>query len=65
MPLQVGSSHKVISSNIKREIAAGKPQKQAVAIALNKAGKSNKPKPRAKLKMKIMEHIQKMKKVKY
>jgi len=33
----------VISSNIKTEIAAGKPQKQAVAIALNVAGKS-KPK---------------------
>lgn len=43
MPLRKGSSKKVISSNIKTEIAAGKPQKQAVAIALNVAGKS-KPK---------------------
>ena len=40
MPLKSGSSKKVIGDNIKTEIAHGKPQKQAVAIAMRKAGKS-------------------------
>jgi len=44
MPLKQGSSRKTISENIRREIGAGKPRKQAIAIALETARRSRKPK---------------------
>lgn len=44
MPLRPGKSRKAIGQNIRTEIRAGKPRKQAVAIALRKARMPRKPK---------------------
>jgi hypothetical protein len=45
MPLKKGSSDKTVSQNIRRLRHEGKPQKQAIAIAMRQAGK---PKPQGK-----------------
>lgn len=44
MPLIPGSSRATIGKNIATEIRAGKPKDQAIAIAMNKAGKTRKKK---------------------
>lgn len=44
MPLKKGSSDKVVSENISELVHSGRPQKQAIAIAMNEAGRSRKKK---------------------
>jgi hypothetical protein len=50
MPLKKSKSKKAVGENIKTEMKAGKPQKQAVAIALNTARKAGAKIPKRKKK---------------
>ena len=47
MPLKKGSSEKTISENIAIERRAGKPERQAIAIAESEAGKKKPEKTQA------------------
>jgi len=46
MPLKRGRSRKTVSANVRELMDAGYPQKQAVAIALERAGKAKRGKQR-------------------
>lgn len=60
MPLEKGNSKQAVSNNIKTEISAGKPQKQAVAIAMSEAGISKKKKsPMKKAHFDYEQHLKK------
>lgn len=48
MPLLKGHSKTTIHSNVKELVASGYPAKQAVAIALHKAGVKRRKRPYAK-----------------
>ncbi len=67
MPLQKGSSDAVVSANIKELMSSGRPQKQAIAIALSEAGKStvhknlhgSGEKPKGKAKSPLLDALHK------
>jgi hypothetical protein len=59
MPLWKSAKKEAVGENIKREEAAGKPKKQAVAIALNTQREAAKGKRRASLENAYAKYIKK------
>jgi len=59
MPLWKSSKKEAVGENIKREEAAGKPKKQAVAIALSTQREAAKGKRRKQLEDAYAKYIEK------
>lgn len=59
MPLHTGKSQDAVSSNISKMSGEGYPHKQSIAIALDKAGKSNPSKAKPRKKGKHMKKVNK------
>jgi len=57
MPLVKGKSKEAISENIATERKAGRPEKQAIAIAMSEAGMSKKKKRRDAIEMSLQKHM--------
>ena len=58
MPLDKSGSEKAVGKNIKTEIKAGKPKKQAVAIALSVERENAKGSRKAKLEDAYAKYIE-------
>jgi hypothetical protein len=58
MPLDKSGSAQSVGHNIKAEVKAGKPKKQAVAIALSEERSHSKGKRKAKLEQQYAKYVE-------